>query len=134
MEFCMKNYFFALTLCLPLPAAAQSEASETSTLSEASAATVDAFGEMLGAGASVALGSVVITGSLAYVTLEASVEGTAQVVRHVIEVPIEIAEWINRQSDKTLLSITDDQGTKLLCNGKTVYYAPRLGNQYREKL
>ncbi len=131
----MKKFLHALMLCLSFQAAAQSEASEASMVSEVSAATAEAFGEMLLAGASVTVGSIAIAGSVAYVTLDASVEGTARVVRHVIEVPLEIAEWIDRQAHKNLQVIDDGQGSKLLCNGKTVYYAPhQSGNQHREKL
>jgi hypothetical protein len=123
-------------LCMQ-PSFAQSEALSEELSVGLSEVTGDLVGSLVGAGAGLSLGAVLVTGSVAYVTVTSAATATSEVAEFTLQVPLEVAHRLSQRAGERVEAQRDEHGTRLRCGKDVIAYLPNTastGPSGREQL
>ncbi len=122
---------------LSQPCRAQSDASVATSVSGLSEATGTLIGGAIGAGAGLSVGTVAVTGSVAYLTIVSAATGASKAAEFTLQVPLALAKTLRDHAGEKIVATGDANGTRLHCGDTAIAYIPnaaKTGASGRESL
>jgi hypothetical protein len=119
------------------PCHAQSDASIAASMTGLSEATGTLIGGAVGAGAALSVGTVAVTGSVAYLTIVSAGTGASAATEFTLQVPLALANRLRERAGEKIVATTDANGTRLDCGEEVIAYIPnaaKTGASGRESL
>lgn len=111
------------------PSWAQSEASLDTAVSGVSEGSAQILGSIIGVGAGLSIGAVIVSGTAASVTLDAGADASGTALSITLELPIEIARRLQRRRGESVETEQTSAGTLLRSRGELIAFVPNAASQ-----
>lgn len=108
---------------------AQSEASVDAAVSTLSEGSAEALGTLIGAAAGLSIGAVVISGTLALVTLETAADASETAFSVTLEVPLALARKLQTRRGSRVKVEPTTGGVMLLSHDELIGFLPSADSQ-----